>query len=170
MYNWVDVVRFEESYQGQSPADIMPTISRCDFTWCAQYLDSTTFANGILSDFPRFNVPLVDEDDLDGYVPQSGFVPRKILQQYPSSIFQIDTRLSFQFHYMLASLLQNTVFNIKDNHLDDTNVTGGASRFLLCRLPHHLNRWYQNRKEVLLILRQPWRYIQNYEQHCAERH
>jgi hypothetical protein len=80
-------------------------------SWCAQYHGSTSFENGTLSDVSDLSIPLVEDNDLAGYAPESGHVPRSQLEQYANVVYQIDVGFASLFRKMLTSLLQNTIFN-----------------------------------------------------------
>ena len=115
MYTWVDVVRFDQSYNSTSsnaPDDILPVVLRCKFTWCAQYHGSTKFINGTLSDVLDFSVPLVIDSSTGPYVPDGANIPVAQLQQFTQSDeqYQISNDLSTVFHNSLASILQNNLF------------------------------------------------------------
>lgn len=113
---WIDIVRFNDSYVSTSPKapdDILPTILRCELTWCAQYHSTTNVYNGTLYDVPDFSVPLVEDENSGIYVPDSASIPLDELHQINqmNEQFQIDYHFSQLFSNLLASVLQNEVFN-----------------------------------------------------------
>lgn len=111
---FIDIVRFNGSYISTSPNapdDILPTILRCGFTWCAQYHGTSSFYNGMLHDVPEFSVPLIQGEY--SLVPDSANIPQDELQKIKklNQEFQVDKDFDDTFQLLLGSILTIEIFN-----------------------------------------------------------
>ena len=111
----MDVVRFDQYYittEANAPDNIMPTVLRCELTWCAQYHGSTTFRSGKLADIPDFSAPLKTNDTYGSFVPHVPGMSLGQLQQYSQSEegYWIDNGFSQAFQSVLTSVLTSSVF------------------------------------------------------------